>query len=169
MNKKILTNTVLTLLIGTPVFLGLIPYGIFYFSRLLDNRNGFSHFYTTTGWKIFAVLLMLTGFYFALSSIILMIKNMGIPTSVAPKGHLMTGGVYSLSRNPMAFGTILLYAGFAIYIQSFSAVLIVFVFSMLLVTYIKTVEEKKMEEKFGDQYLEYKKRVSMLFPKFRRK
>ena len=94
MNRKIFANTLLTLVIGAPVFLGLIPYGIFYFSCLLDNRNGFSPFFTTTGWKIFAVLLMLTGFYFALSSIILMIKNMGIPTSVAPKGHLMTGGVY---------------------------------------------------------------------------
>ena len=32
--------------------------------------------------------------------------------------------------------------------------------------YIKIIEEKEMEKKFGQKYLDYKKRVPMFIPKF---
>jgi protein-S-isoprenylcysteine O-methyltransferase Ste14 len=39
-----------------------------------------------------------------------------------------------------------------------------------MVIYIKTFEEKRLLKDFGDEYLAYKKNVSMIFPvKFRKK
>jgi protein-S-isoprenylcysteine O-methyltransferase Ste14 len=36
------------------------------------------------------------------------------------------------------------------------------------VLYLKAIEEKEMEKKFGRDYLEYKSKVPMFIPKFRR-
>jgi protein-S-isoprenylcysteine O-methyltransferase Ste14 len=35
--------------------------------------------------------------------------------------------------------------------------------------YIKLIEEKELEERFGSEYVEYKKRTPFLIPSFRRK
>ena len=48
---------------------------------------------------------------------------------------------------------------------------IVFVFTPLFVVlnvlYIKAIEEKEMEKKFGTEYLEYKRKVPMFIPRAR--
>ena len=42
------------------------------------------------------------------------------------------------------------------------------IFILINVLYLKAIEEKEMEKKFGKQYLEYKRKVSMFFPNFKR-
>jgi len=47
---------------------------------------------------------------------------------------------------------------------------LIFIFTPLFilvnVLYLKAVEEKEMEKKFGMQYLDYKKKVPMFIPRF---
>jgi protein-S-isoprenylcysteine O-methyltransferase Ste14 len=38
-----------------------------------------------------------------------------------------------------------------------------------ILIYIKWIEEKELEERFGSEYLEYKKRTPFLIPFFRKK
>ncbi len=66
---------------------------------------------------------------------------------------------YSYCRNPMALGAIVMYLGAAILFGSIGAVALVMLGTALLLTYIKRVEEKEMEIRFGQQYLEYKQRT----------
>ena len=42
-------------------------------------------------------------------------------------------------------------------------------FLLLNILYLKTVEEKEMEKKFGQEYVKYKESVPMFFPRFGRK
>ena len=42
-------------------------------------------------------------------------------------------------------------------------------FILLNVLYLKMVEEKELEKKFGQEYLKYKESVSMFIPRFCRK
>jgi len=50
----------------------------------------------------------------------------------------------------------------------FSSLSLIFIFTPLFIVlnvlYLKAAEEKEMEKKFGEEYLEYKKRVPMFFP-----
>ncbi len=41
-------------------------------------------------------------------------------------------------------------------------------FILLNVLYLKTVKEKEIEKKFGQEYLKYKESVPMFIPRFRK-
>ena len=78
---------------------------------------------------------------------------------VAPRTkHLMTGGPYKWSRNPMLTGTYLYYIGVLIALWSWWA-LSVFVIIATVMTLQVRSEEKRLETDFGQEYLDYKKRV----------
>jgi protein-S-isoprenylcysteine O-methyltransferase Ste14 len=74
---------------------------------------------------------------------------------------------YSYCRNPMALGAILMYSGVAILLGSISAVVLVLIGAVVLLTYIKLLEEKEMELRFGEAYQEYRKQTSFIIPRFR--
>ncbi len=65
----------------------------------------------------------------------------------------------------MSFGTILFYLGISILIGSISSIGIVFAFSILLIAYIKQIEERELEARFGEDYLVYKAETPFLIPR----
>jgi protein-S-isoprenylcysteine O-methyltransferase Ste14 len=65
----------------------------------------------------------------------------------------------------MALGTALFYLGVAIWLGSLSAVGLGLVYPVGILIYIKLIEEKELEERFGSEYLEYKKRTPFLIPR----
>ena len=69
------------------------------------------------------------------------------------------------SRNPMTLGMTLFYLGVAIWLGSFSAVGLGLVYPVGISIYIKLIEEKELEERFGSEYFEYKKRTPFLIPR----
>ncbi len=76
---------------------------------------------------------------------------------------LATTGVFSRVRHPMYLGTHLLYLGLAVVTFSLASIvmwMIIFVFYNILANY----EERKLEERFGNQFLEYKKTVRKWIP-----
>jgi protein-S-isoprenylcysteine O-methyltransferase Ste14 len=73
---------------------------------------------------------------------------------------------YSFCRNPMALGAILMYLGVAVLFGSMGAVVLVLLGAGCLLTYIKRIEEKEMEIRFGQEYLDYKKKTPFLIPRF---
>ena len=73
---------------------------------------------------------------------------------------------YSYCRNPMALGAIVMYLGVAILFGSMGSVVLVLLGTGLLLTYIKRIEEREMEIRFGQEYLKYKKQTPFLIPRF---
>ncbi|MGD2058138.1 MAG: methyltransferase, partial [Anaerolineales bacterium] len=71
---------------------------------------------------------------------------------------------FKLCRNPMTFGTILLYLGIGIIAVSPGTLAIVLVLSGLLLLYIKRIEEVELEARFGEAYRVYKERTPFLVP-----
>jgi len=85
----------------------------------------------------------------------------------AIKTHkLTTSGPYSLVRNPLYLGTMLVTIGFMIMLNTSYAGL-VFVIIMVAV-YYRTIrnEERALTEKYGKAYLDYKENVPMIVPSF---
>ena len=74
---------------------------------------------------------------------------------------------YTYCRNPMALGAIGMYLGAAILFRSIGAVTMVLLFASWLLIYIKRVEEKEMQSRFGQEYQTYKDQTSFLIPRLR--
>lgn len=69
----------------------------------------------------------------------------------------------------MHLGWTIVLIGVSILEQSF-VLLVIFIplFLLVHILYIKFVEEKELEKKFGQAYLDYKKKVPMWLPKLPR-
>lgn len=73
-------------------------------------------------------------------------------------------GLYDRVRHPMYLGSILLYVGFWITTLSLLT-LIPLLIVIIGYNYLATSEEHILEAKFGNEYLEYKKRVPKWIPR----
>ncbi len=73
---------------------------------------------------------------------------------------LVNQGVYGYMRHPMHLGLLLFPIGVAFFIASPSFILIIAPLEILLMLFmIKFIEEPEAINKFGDEYLNYKKQV----------
>lgn len=84
-------------------------------------------------------------------------------TETESPNRLLTGGPYSLSRNPMYVAWTLMYLGIglaanSLWILALLPIVVVF-------THFVDVrrEERFLEKQFGDEYLQYKRRVRRYF------
>ena len=114
--------------------------------------------------------LLVIGATLGLGTVYSFIKARGSPVPINPPKKLITTGLYSWVRNPMTLGWIIMLFGVGILLNSISLIFIFTpLFILLNVLYLKTIEEKEMEKKFGKEYLNYKKSVPMFLPRFRKR
>jgi protein-S-isoprenylcysteine O-methyltransferase Ste14 len=120
---------------------------------------------------IISVPLLLTGLIFALwSNINLLRIGKGGPTdafgiAITPRTkHLVITGPYRYTRNPMVFGALSCYFAEVIYLNSWLGIGIMILFSIMVVPYLKTFEERRLLEDFGEEYKNYRQKVSMIIP-----
>lgn len=76
---------------------------------------------------------------------------------------LVTDGVFSLSRNPMYLGMVLILAGIVVFLGSLSPWVIVAGFTALLDRVFIVPEEPILRRTFGPIYEDYEKRVRRWF------
>lgn len=76
-----------------------------------------------------------------------------------PTTAIITTGLYGFSRNPIYLGMALAHAGIALAGGSLAALGGLAVCVMLVQTYVIAREERYLENKFGQEYRDYKRRV----------
>lgn len=125
--------------------------------------------------SIVGVIFVLIGAVFMVWSNIDMVKiGRGCPTdgfNIAlgeRTKKLIVQGPYKYTRNPMLFGTFVFYVGLALLFNSYSALIVPIVFISYMVWHVKKFEEPRLYNDFKDEYVEYKKRTPLLFPKFKK-
>ena len=126
-------------------------------------------------WIVFMILLVI-GFVYGMWSVIIQnTVGQGGPVEIgnleiSPKTkNLVISGPYKYTRNPMLFGTLLIYLAFALFMNSITAVVLVgAIFTFMLAVVVK-MEEKRLLKDFGKPYEEYRKKVSLFIPWFQRK
>jgi protein-S-isoprenylcysteine O-methyltransferase Ste14 len=151
------------------LFVFLIPYLLAVISPKIDHYFGLPSIGLGTLTLLMGVILIVVGLFYALWSIFdQFFRGRGTPLPVMATQELLITGPFRQCRNPMTFGTILLYLGVSLIVGSISAMVIVLLISSSLVVYIKTTEEKELLERFGDPYLEYKNQTPFLIPKVSR-
>ena len=119
---------------------------------------------------VVSVLFAICGLALSIYSIVYMrIVGKGNPFDaygheVAPRTRrLMTGGPYGLCRNPMLVGIYIYDVGILVWLWSVLP-LLVFLIEVILLTLQVRSEEKRLENDFGQEYLDYKKRIGRYFP-----
>jgi protein-S-isoprenylcysteine O-methyltransferase Ste14 len=121
--------------------------------------------------NILCIGFAVIGMFFALASNLMLVMigkggpTEGLGVAISPKTqHIVTKGVYKYTRNPMVFGTFSCYFAFALYLKSGGLILFIFLLLPLFLGYLKKSEENRMFRDFGEEYMDYKKRVSFFFP-----
>lgn len=77
---------------------------------------------------------------------------------------LVTSGIYSICRNPMYFGNILILLGVGIFANSALFVFLTIPTFIFLYATIILAEQSYLENKFGEEYKLYKQNVNAIIP-----
>jgi protein-S-isoprenylcysteine O-methyltransferase Ste14 len=112
------------------------------------------------------IVLLVIGISMVGWTIMRFIQIKGTPIPFNPPPSMVADGLYGIVRNPMHLGWTIVLIGLAVLLQSFT-LLVIFMplFILVHIFYIKLVEEKELEKKFGQAYLDYKRQVPMFIPK----
>ena len=142
------------------------PFAVVYFSLFLDCKLGLAGFRGETLALVLGLLFVIEGFAFAAWTIMTQyLHGKGTPSPLMPTQRLLVEGPFALCRNPMTFGTFFFYLGMGLLAGSPMAVAVtIFLFS-LLVLYIRIIEEKELELRFGKAYVDYRHRTSFIIPR----
>lgn len=112
----------------------------------------------------FFIFFQILGIGLSLWSVVVMgIGRFNIQPELKDSSLLIRKGPYKLIRNPMYTGLILFF-GVSVYKALNLWNLLIFMLLVLVLLLKIQMEEKYLEERFGDQYLAYKKRTKRLIP-----
>jgi protein-S-isoprenylcysteine O-methyltransferase Ste14 len=154
--------------IGAIIFFGLIVLFVFA-SFWVDKWLAFPRC-GSSSWSLgLSVFMLVIGWLIMFWPVIAFFSTRGTPVPFNPPPKLITTGLYAYIRNPMLLGMFIFMLGLGVLFGSLSLIFIFTpLFIVLNVLYLKAIEEKEMEKKFGRDYLEYKKKVPMFIPRFMR-
>ncbi len=152
------------------LFLLIIPFLLVVSSNAVDNALRLPRIPASAITIIIGLLLLAGGGFLGFWSIETQVTvGRGTPVPMMPTQKVITGGPFAWCRNPMTLGTFLAYTGVCLWIGSYSAIAIIVILISILLLYIKLVEEKELEARFGAEYLEYKRTTPFIVPRLRRK
>lgn len=117
---------------------------------------------------IIGIIILVNGLFWGIWSNLELYKR-GKGSPVPLKGThtrvVVISGPYKYTRNPMIFGYSLMWVGLGFLFNSIILLLgFALIITILLIIMVKVWEEKNLEKRFGNSYLEYKSKVSFLIP-----
>ncbi|NVM36130.1 MAG: isoprenylcysteine carboxylmethyltransferase family protein [Candidatus Lokiarchaeota archaeon] len=111
----------------------------------------------------FVIRLLLSIVVLAIALTFISLSHRALFKSHQPPNSLITNGILGYTRNPMYFGILLIYVAFIF--LSISLICIgLFIIVFLVYNWMVKYEEKILENMFGEQFLEYKKKVGKWVP-----
>jgi protein-S-isoprenylcysteine O-methyltransferase Ste14 len=142
-----------TLRIHPPVLAGLLLLGVLLL-HLLGGHHRIVHPHQLLGLLLVAAGVGLSSYAAALFG--------GRKTTKNPYGHpdaFVTDAPYTFTRNPMYVGLAAILFGFAVFFGSPAMLIAPLLFFLVIDRMLIPEEEENMERIFGEQYLDYKRRV----------
>ncbi|HLG35341.1 MAG TPA: isoprenylcysteine carboxylmethyltransferase family protein [Bacteroidia bacterium] len=153
MTSLLLRNLFFTIL-QPGLVAGLIPYWI-----LRDKQDEFFVTPLKVSQRI-AIILFATGFFIMLNCIYrFATEGRGTLSPADPTKNLMVKGLYKYSRNPMYIGVMLMLIAEAIFFLSTGLWIYLIIVFIGFNLFILLHEEPRLRKDFGQEYLEYCKKV----------
>jgi len=127
---------------------------------LLNQYLPINH-WISAPWNTIGLVIIAVAMSFDLWSLFLFFRSKTTPNPMKPENskHIVTSGLYKISRNPMYVGLLFVLLGYAIWLGSIAPFLLLPLFVLLITTQQIIPEEEMLEKKFGQEYLDYKMRV----------
>jgi len=147
-----------------PGGVGLVHPGLSAYDRLL----GMPGLPAPPVWRVPGAILLLVGLTLMVTSNrFLFQKGRGAAAFVLTR-QLVIEGIYRRTRNPMSLGFYAACAGAGMVAGSLTVTLgVLLVLVPAHVANLKLFEERELELRYGEPYLDYKRRVPFLFPRLR--
>jgi len=165
LKKRSLAYKIISIFCGSIFFLIFIPLLFIWGGKQIEN-------YLAINWnQLFSLIIGLIAIFAGLSLmtwavITQWLVGEGTPAPVAPPQHLITSGPYLLCRNPIKLGAVTYYFGVCTLACSLTVGVLAALLGLIFGSvYHKSIEEKELEMRFGEAYLEYKKKVPFLWPR----
>lgn len=155
-----LFKTLLHTIVFWLVFLLFIPQGIILLEKMLDIAGFPSQ--KLLGWLLFCLFSCL-GLY---SGYTMSWLGKGTPLPLDCANHLVVKGPYKFVRNPMAVAGIGQGISIGITLGSYWVIAYALIGAFLWHILVRPSEEKDLENRFGNSFLEYKKRIKCWIPRF---
>lgn len=117
--------------------------------------------------RVLAVpLLTLTSICTLITVLNLALSGLGAPFAIALSRRLANRWMYAWTRNPMVVSLLACLCSAALYLQSLQYLIwVVVILSPAWLFFLKVYEERELEIRFGESYLEYKKRTPFFWPR----
>ncbi len=146
----------LKLKIPPPVYALIIGF----FMWLLNQYYPIVHFISSP-WNKVGLVMIVLAVSLDLSSLYLFFKKHTTPSPFSPKKSttLVISGLYKYTRNPMYVGLFIILTGYGVWLGSVAPFFLLPVFYWLITVMQIKPEESILEEKFGQDYLDYKSNV----------
>ena len=114
------------------------------------------------------LIIMCIGLYIMTMTISTFIRiGKGTLAPWSPTQKLIIDGMYRYVRNPMIIGVMTVLIGESIAIKSINIFIWVVIFFIINNIFFVLYEEPNLENKFGDEYREYKKNAPRWIPRLR--
>lgn len=163
-------------IVGILIFVIIIPCLIYFISQIGHSFFRIPIMNSNIIKFVIATLLLAVGLIFTIWSNIDLFKiGEGGPTDafdieISPRSkNLVVTGPYRFTRNPMVFGMNSIYFSIVFFVNSLASLILCTFFLFVIILYLKLTEEKRLLKDFGNEYRDYKKRVSMIIPFPKRK
>jgi len=120
-------------------------------------------------WIATGAVLLSAGSVLVVSSNRFLIKKGRGAAAFLLTEQLVTDGLYGRTRNPMSLGFYAACVGIGMIAGSLTVTLgVLFVIVPVHVINLKYFEERELELRYGQSYVDYRRRVPFLVPRFRR-
>jgi protein-S-isoprenylcysteine O-methyltransferase Ste14 len=143
----------------------ILPLTVLIIVPLSIEQNFRMQYMFTSAPGLFLILLGLFIMSLTISSFIK--KGKGTLAPWSPTKKLVIAGLYGHVRNPMILGVLIVLMGESIMFLSVNIFAWTLIFFLINNIYFSLYEEPNLEERFGDEYREYKKNVQRWIPKLK--
>ena len=143
-----------------PVILFVLSVPFLYFTESINESS-------VICWNYTAVLVSVFGFLIRFYTIGTTPKGTsGRNTKEQIADYLNSTGIYSLVRHPLYLGNYLIWIGIAIFTYNFYFIIIVSLLFWIYYERIMFAEERFLEKKFGNEYLNWSNGIAAFVPTF---
>ncbi len=120
--------------------------------------------YETKMWYYIGIVLFIAGYALRLTSRIMLHKQFSVFVALQKEHKLITTGMYKYVRHPIYTAGIISFVGFILITNSTLGLITGLLLVFPALVYRIHVEEQMLIAHFGEEYIEYKKRVKALIP-----
>ena len=138
----------------------LIYAAIFFLSILMQKIIPIDNsFFESQNATIAGIVLIAIALLFILPALIKFAQSKNTLVTIKSATSLQTKGIYSLTRNPMYMGLLILYSGIAMLEGNWWTFIFIPLIIIIVQFYVIRGEENYLQRAFGEEYNAYRKKV----------